>query len=151
MGLQEQIQILVDEAPQDGKTPQAMQAIGPVLAQVAHNLNHLEYYILQNLGQNWQITTLRHQSQPDLEKTVVYAYANLKDATHSCSDPHLIAVPKPVILLLFQLLAMQPVDSLIFLDHPKGQESGYEVQRQAIQQLVQDSLRQFVEVPPDIA
>jgi hypothetical protein len=151
MSLQEQIQALVDEAPQDGKTPQAMQAIGPVLAQVAHPLSHLEYYILQNLRQNWQLTTLRHQSQPDLEKTVVYAYANLKDATHSCSDPNLIAVPKPVILLLFQLLAMKPVDSLIFLDYPQGQGSGYEVQRQAMQHLVQDSLRQFVEVPPDIA
>lgn len=151
MSLQEQIQALVNEAPQDGKTPQAMQAIGPVLAQVAHNLNHLEYYILQNLGQNWQITTLRHQSKPDLEKTVVYAYANLKDATHSCSDPNLIAIPKPVIALLFQLLAMKPVDSLIFFDQPKGQDAGYEVPREAIQQLVQESLRQHVEIPQDIA
>ena len=150
MSLQDQIQTLINEAPQDGKTPQAMEAIGPVLAQVAHNLNHLEYYILQNLGQNWQITTLRHQSKPELEKTVVYAYANLKDATHSCSDPHLIAVPKPVVLLLFQLLAMKPVDSLIFFDTPKAQNAGYEVQRQAIQQLVQEGLRQFVEAPPDI-
>ncbi|MGF1600447.1 MAG: hypothetical protein ACFCU8_00270 [Thermosynechococcaceae cyanobacterium] len=151
MSLQDQIQTLIHEAPQDGQTPQAMEAIGPVLAQVAHHLNHLEYYILQNLGQNWQITTLHHQNQPNLEKTVVYAYANLKDATHSCSDPHLIAVPKPVILLLFQLLAMKPVDSLIFFDHPKGQDSGFEVSREAMQELVQESLRQFVEVPSDFA
>ncbi|MGB7414886.1 MAG: hypothetical protein WA902_11830, partial [Thermosynechococcaceae cyanobacterium] len=81
----------------------------------------------------------------------VYAYANLKDATHSCSDPHLIAVPKPVILLLFQLLAMKPVDSLIFFDNPKGQDSGFEVSRQAMQELVRESLRQFVEVPSDLA
>jgi hypothetical protein len=151
MSLQDQIQALVNEAPQDGQTPQAMQAIGPVLAQIAQNLSHLDYYILQNLGQNWQITTLRHQKQPDLEKTVVYAYANLKDATHSCSDPHLIAVPKPVVQLLFQLLAMKPVDSLIFFDHPKGQDSGFEVSRQALQQLVQESLRRLVDVPSDIA
>lgn len=151
MSLQEQIQALVDEAPQDGKTPQAMATIGPVLAQVAHNLNHLEYYVLQNLEQNWQITTLRHQSQPDLEKTVVYAYADLKDATHSCSDPNLIAVPRPVVSLLFQLLAMKPVDSLIFYDKPKMQGEGYEVPRAAIQQLVQESLRQLMQPPTDIA
>lgn len=151
MSLQDQIQALVREAPQDGKTPQAMQVIGPVLAQVAHNLNHLEYYILQNLGENWQITTLRHQTKPELEKTVVYAYANLKDATHSCSDPHLIAVPRPVVSLLFQLLAMKPVDSLIFFDNPKGQDEGFEVPRPAIQQLVQESLRQLVEPPTEIA
>ena len=152
MDLKNQLQALIDEAPPDGKTPQAMVVIAPVLEQVAQQLSHPQYYILQNMERRWQLTTLQNQNQPKLEKTVVYAFAQLQDATRSAGDQNLMALPMPVIQLLFQLLAMQPVDSLIFLDTPGDLNAGVEVLRQDLQQVVQLQLQQYLAGPlSDIA
>lgn len=153
MDLQQQVQLLIDEAPPEGGMPAAMRVIAPLLAELAlQRLQYEQYYILQNLQGNWQLTTLQHRQQPGLEKTIVYAFANLQDATRSSRSAELVALPIPVISLLFQLLALEPVDSLFFLETPGNVDQGTELARQELQQLVQARLRQQQSSPPmDIA
>lgn len=153
MDLQQQVQALIDEAPTDGGMPAAIRIIAPLLHDLAEQrLQHEQYYILQNLQGNWQLTTLQHRQRPGLEKTVVYAFANLQDATRSSRSAELVALPIPVIPLLFQLLALEPVDSLLFLETAGDLDRGEELTRQELQQLVQEALRQNQPSPPmDIA
>lgn len=153
MDLQPQVQALIDEAPQDGGMPAAIRIIAPLLQELAEQrLKFEQYYILQNLQGNWQLTTLQHRQKPGLEKTVVYAFANLQDATRSSRSADLVALPVPVIPLLFQLLALEPVDSILFLETMEDLDKGEEITRQELQQLIQTALRQNQPSPPmDIA
>lgn len=153
MDLQPQVQALIDEAPQDGGMPAAIRIIAPLLQELAEQrLKFEQYYILQNLQGNWQLTTLQHRQKPGLEKTVVYAFANLQDATRSSRSADLVALPVPVIPLLFQLLALEPVDSILFLETMGDLDKGEEITRQELQQLIQTALRQNQPSPPmDIA
>jgi hypothetical protein len=68
MDLEQQIQVLIDNAPQDGTTPKAIEAIAPVLTLLANQLRHADYYILQTLDQDWVLTTLSNRAQPELRK-----------------------------------------------------------------------------------
>lgn len=153
MDLQQQAQALINEAPQKGGMPTAIRIIAPLLQDLAEQrLQCEQYYILQNLQGNWQLTTLRHRQQPGLEKTVVYAFANLQDATRSSRSAELVALPVPVIPLLFQLLALDPVDSILFLETAGDLDKGEELTRLELQQLVQAALSQNQSSPPmDIA
>lgn len=152
MDLQQQVQALIDESPQDGGMPAAIRVIAPLLQDLAEQrLQHDQYYILQNLQGNWQLTTLQHRQRPGLEKTVVYAFANLQDATRSSRSADLVALPMPVIPLLFQLLALEPVDSILFLETAGDLDQGEELTRQELQQLVQAALIQQPPPPMDIA
>ena len=153
MDLQQQVQSLIDEAPTAGGMPAAIRIIAPLLEELAlQRLHYEQYYILQNLQGNWQLTTLQHRQQPGLEKTIVYAFANLQDATRSSRSAELVALPIPVIPLLFQLLALEPVDSILFLETPGNLDQGEELTRQELQHLVQKRLSQQRPSPPiDIA
>ncbi|KAI9134855.1 hypothetical protein [Acaryochloris sp. CCMEE 5410] len=153
MDLQPQVQALIDEAPQDGGMPAAIRIIAPLLQGLAEQrLKFEQYYILQNLQGNWQLTTLQHRQKPGLEKTVVYGFANLQDATRSSRSSDLVALPVPVIPLLFQLLALEPVDSILFLETMGDLDKGEEITRYELQQLIQTALRQNQPSPPmDIA
>ncbi|NJK40739.1 MAG: hypothetical protein HC934_04105 [Acaryochloridaceae cyanobacterium SU_2_1] len=142
MDLTEQIQTLIEEAPPEGGMPAAMRMIAPTLGQLAtEQLHYPQYYILQNLASNWQLTTLQHRQHPELEKTVVYAFAHLEDATRSSRSADLIAVPIPIIQLLFQLLALTPVDSLLFIEALGSLDQQIEITRLALQQLIEQNLR----------
>lgn len=153
MDLQPQMQALIDEAPQEGGMPAAIRVIAPLLQALAEQrLKFEQYYILQNLQGNWQLTTLQHRQKPGLEKTVVYGFANLQDATRSSRSADLVALPVPVIPLLFQLLAIEPVDSILFLETMGDLDQGEEITRYELQQLIQTALRQNQPSPPiDIA
>lgn len=153
MDLQQQVQSLIDEAPTDGGMPAAIRVIAPLLQELAlQRLKYEQYYVLQNLQGNWQLTTLQHRQRPGLEKTVVYAFANLQDATRSSRSADLVALPIPVIPLLFQLLALEPVDSILFLETMGDLDQGEELTRQELQHLIQSKLRQQKPNPPiDIA
>jgi hypothetical protein len=142
MELQRQIQLLLQEAPQDGQTPQIVQVIAPVLLELAQRLKYTEYNLLQSLDQRWQVTTLQHRNQQNLEKSVIYAFGSAKDATNA-GNRQLLVTAKPVIQLLFQLLALEGVDSLIFMDTPGDQNKGIEIQRQELQELVRVQLQQL--------
>ncbi|MFM9158961.1 MAG: hypothetical protein ACKOPK_13875, partial [Dolichospermum sp.] len=74
MDLEAQIQLLIDNAPQDGMTPQIMVSIAPVLVTIAQRLKHYQYFILKNSQQDWVLTTLSNRANPGIEKQVIYAF-----------------------------------------------------------------------------
>jgi len=161
MDLAQQIQALINNAPQDGTTPKAVEAIAPVLTLLASQLRHLEYHILQTLDQGWVLTTLSNRAQPEIEKNVIYAFPTLKDAAdfQSVSDPQIITTTVPVTHILFQMLAIDTVNSTVFFDTPGNLTAGTEVRRDDLQHLIQARLQRIQLVPksypsnlpPDIA
>ncbi|MDC0835531.1 hypothetical protein CKA32_002601 [Geitlerinema sp. FC II] len=159
MSLDTQIQTLIENAPRDGSTPQAIEAIAPVLKALAEQLRHREYYILQTPDGNWLTTTLSNRANPDLEKSVVYGFPSLEDARTSrpqTTERELIAAPLPVTHLLFQMLAFDRVDSLIFFEMPGNRETGTEVKREDLQRAVRLQLQSYLQqkksnIPPNLA
>ena len=160
MDLDEQIQVLIDNAPQDGITPRLVAAIAPGLKLLAGSLRHSQYYILQSLEQDWVLTTLSNRANPDVEKRVIYAFPTLKDVAGVSAaelDPQVIAVPIPVTHILFQMLALETVDSIVFFERP-GVTTGVEIRREDLQNLIHH-LKQnpsapsapASQLPPDIA
>jgi len=162
-----QIQMLVDRAPQDGKTPIALKAIAPALVAIAQQLEHLEYYVLQSRDGNWLLTTLQNNDDPELEKSVVYGFASI-DAARACLkppiDPDLVVVALPVLQILFQLLALDRVDSAIFFDDSGQRGRGTEVRRADVQSLANAHLQKAIaetqaaradrskrDIPPNLA
>ena len=157
MDLQAQIQLLIDNAPKDGTTPEIVTAIAPVLSAIASSLSYTQYYILRHLESGWVMTTLSHRANPELEKRVIYAFPTIQDVPPSSSaglDPQVIPVPMPVTHILFQLLAIEPVDSIVFFETSGTTNNGVEVQRAELQQQVLAQLQQNLlhnRIPPDIA
>jgi hypothetical protein len=161
MNLDQQIQALIDNAPQDGTTPNLVATIAPALKLLAGQLRHSQYYVLQTLDQQWVLTTLSNRAQPGMEKNVIYAFPTLKDVAtgpNSVQDPQLIAMPVPVTHILFQMMAMEAVDSTIFFETPGNVNAGTEVRREDLQTLVRAQLLQSQpqfgsssNLPPDIA
>lgn len=157
MNLDQQIQALVDQAPQDGVTPQTIQTISPILKAFAEQLRHPQYFILQNLNDQWVMLTQTYQQQPEQTKTFIYAYPTLQDAStgsKTLQDPQILALPVPVTHILFQMLSMKPLDSIIFFDNPGNVTQGLEVRRKDVESAIQLQLQQSQvpsQVPPDIA
>ena len=157
MDLQTQIQFLIKNAPQDGITPQLVAAIAPALIQIAQKLRLTQYYILQNPFGDWVLTTLSNKSNPQLQKQVIYAYPTLQDVSTTSGvgfDPQMIAAPIGVIEILFQIVALQPVDSIIFFDTPGTTANAVEIPRLQVNSIIESSLQQNSrrsDVPPDIA
>ncbi|HSM80490.1 MAG TPA: hypothetical protein VLS96_02335 [Nodosilinea sp.] len=157
MDFDAQIADLHQNAPNDGVTANAITTIAPTLKAIAGQLKHEQYYVLQTLEQGWMMTTLSNRNQPNSQKNIVYAYPTLKDAATSqaaVKDPQVMALPIPVVHILFQLLAMQPIDSLIFFETPGKIGQGIEIRRQDMQALIQAQLQQAQPtdpVPPDMA
>lgn len=156
MDLEAQIQLLIDNAPHDGITPQLVTAIAPALIAIAQKLRYPQYYILQNSESSWVLTTLSNRANPGLEKCVIYAYPTLQDVPISSpdgQDPQR-ATALPVTHILFQLLALEPVDSIVFLETPNSSTNAIEVQRSDLQNLIQQKLqkkRSPGRIPPNIA
>jgi len=156
MDLEQQIQDLVNGAPQDGQTPEAVQSISPVLKQIAKQLKHTQYYIWQTLEQNWVVTTWNNQDDPQLGKRSIYGFSRLEDAlTAATAGPvglQLVAMPVMVVELLFQTIALSSVDSLVFYDHPGNLALGTEIGCQEVRKLIRMQLQNMKEqIPPDIA
>lgn len=161
MDIDRQIQVLIDEAPQDGVTSQVVATVAPVLLLLAGRLRHLQYYILQNLTQEWVVTTLSDRANPKVTKRVIYAFPTLKDVSAvavSEQDPQIVAAPLPVTHILFQLFALETVDSIIFFDTPGDLNKGTEIQRGELQKLIKSQIQPrstpaspFNRIPPDIA
>lgn len=160
MDLDAQIQVLIDNAPADGVTPQVVAAIAPVLKLLGSKLRHLQYYIVQSLEQEWVVTTLISRTNPKSTKCVIYAFPTLKDvwAASEAEDPQLVAFPVATTHILFELFALEMVDSVIFFDTPGDSNTGIEIQRADLQNLIQLQMQQsskpyspFNQIPPDIA
>ena len=143
MDLKQQVQVLIENAPQDGLTPQVVEAISPVLTLLASQLGHLEYHILQTLNGDWVVTTLSNRTQPELEKNVIYAFATDKDATgfQPVDDPQLVTATIPVTHILFQLLALATVTSLVYFDTTGNLATRTDVQRADLEDVIQRRLK----------
>jgi hypothetical protein len=115
-------------------------------------LQHLEYYILQNLDSDWVMYTI-HNQQEQSEKKVIYAFTSVKDAAtfQGTADPNLLALAIPTVQLLFQLFALQDIDSLIFLETPGNLSHGTIIERERLLDIVQQQIRQLNPIPPDLA
>lgn len=147
MNLEQQLQSLIDDAPNDGVTPQLIRAISPGLKQLAAKLRYEQYFIVQSLNSDWLVTTIRDRQ--NVEKRVIYAFPTPQDSS-AFSSAELIAAPIPVTHILFQLVALETVDSVVFLETPGG--NGYEVKRQDIQKLIKVQIKpNSNQLPPDIA
>ncbi|MBW4526011.1 MAG: hypothetical protein KME18_12565 [Phormidium tanganyikae FI6-MK23] len=141
MNLDQQLQSLIDEAPKDGSTPELIESIAPVLSAIAQRLQHLQYYVVQTLDQNWVMLTLNPRTQDETEKNVIYAFPSLKDVSSSpynLADPNLIALPVPVTHILFQMLAMDKDYSTIFFETPGNAMIGTEVQRSELEAMIHE-------------
>jgi hypothetical protein len=154
MDLEQQLQMLVDEAPKyDVPGPIMSQIINPVLKMLAQELNYLEYYIPQTREQDWIITTLSNREQPHLEKKVIYAFGTLNDALIFSAELSQETIPMamPVTRLILQLLSLEQVDSIIFMDHSDNPEKGTEIKQSSVQKLIETQLKQLNNIPYNIA
>ncbi|MBV8885541.1 MAG: hypothetical protein JO235_16315 [Chroococcidiopsidaceae cyanobacterium CP_BM_RX_35] len=157
MDLDQQIQELIDNAPQDGVIPQLVAAIAPGLKLLAGKLHHSQYYVLQNLEQDWVLTTISHRTQSGVEKRVIYAFPSLQAVPTSmiaALDSQVIAVSIAVTHILFQMVALETVDSTVFFETPGDLTHGIEIRREDIQNLIQLQIKQNTptnHLPPDIA
>lgn len=153
MKLDEQLKILTDDAPKYNVPPIVIErAIAPVLRLLAMGLKNYEYYILQNMAEDWILTTLVNP-QLKQEKTVIYAFANAKDAAvaNQSDSADIFAAPILVTHLLFRLFSLQEVDSVIFLDNSANLNTGVEIKRDRLVTLIQQQMQQLGKAPPNIA
>jgi hypothetical protein len=144
MDLDQQIQSLIDKAPPDGSTPQILEAIAPALLLLAQQLQHLEYSILQTVEQSWAVTVLSNLKQPGREKSVIYAFPSLKDASQAApAGDRVRPVSLPVTHILFQMMALESLDSIVFFETPGNLDVGTEVTREQVQKLIGVYLQQY--------
>jgi hypothetical protein len=159
MKLNRQLKILLDEAPRQGVPPFVMEkAVIPVLKAFASQLKHLEYYILQSRdprsasegNREWMATTLSNIENPQQEKRVIYAFATAEDAIASQENANVLGeiASIPVTHLLFQLLAIDTIDSIIFLETPGNLEKGLDIYRTSLQNSIQKQLQHLEPFPP---
>ncbi len=161
--LDQQIEVLVRQAPQDGVTATLIAAIAPLLKQTASQLTHPEYHVLQGEGEGWILATLSNRAQPEQEKSVIYAFPTEDDAQEYASgnnDSQTLVVSVPIIHILFQLIALQRVDSVIFYERPGVVVAATEIACDAFRRRVQARIEAYQAelssafrppLPPDIA
>jgi hypothetical protein len=147
--IEAQVAELIAEAPADADTQFGIRVIAPLLGQLAAQFDGSQYYILQNLERQWQLTTLQNRHQPELEKTVVYAYQQLFDATQAGRADDLIAVPLPTVHLLFHFLTLAQVDSFLFVKNASTDEPPMELSHTDLQLFIQEHLQQIMQDPTD--
>ncbi|MGF1590104.1 MAG: hypothetical protein ACFCU7_12820 [Pleurocapsa sp.] len=153
MNLEQQLEIIIKDAANHGVPAIVVeQAIAPVLKLLAGQLQHLEYYVLQNLAADWVLTTITNR-QLNQDKKVIYAFVSVQDAAtfQGKINPDLMAMPISVIQLLFRLFSLQQVDSIIFLEDSQNLNRGIEIKRDRVAELIQQQIQQLGSIPPNIA
>ena len=166
MELNRQIQTLVEESAGYGIAPIVIQkAIAPVLLLVAQQLEHSEYYIMQNLREDWVISVISGRENSEFshskpnsklqnsEKKVIYGFVTVKDAKNFSSnrEPDLVAISLPIIQILFRVFSLQQIDSIIFFPQSENTTKGIEVKRRQLQNSIQEKLQQLKTIPRDLA
>ncbi|MEA5512950.1 hypothetical protein [Nodularia sp. UHCC 0506] len=157
MDLKRQIELLINNAPRDGLTPHLVSAIAPVLISITKRLRHSQYYVLQSSEENWVLTTLSNRANPGLEKRVVYAFPTIQDVSLTSAaglDPQMLAKIVPVTHILFRLVALKPVDSIVFLETPGETTHTCEIKRSELLHLLEQQIKQQQtgkQIPPNIA
>ena len=85
---------------------------------------------------------------------MIYARTSLKDASQAAAagGDRLRPVLLPVTHILFQMIALEGLDSIVFFESPGNQEVGTEIPREQVQNLISVYLQQYRSAPPpDIA
>jgi hypothetical protein len=153
MNLEEQVTKLIDGAP-DPESRKSVLEIAPILQQVAATLPQTTYYICQSQQGESVITVLKHNRQPELEISVIYAFMNTEDISKfdGGSLINQAAVEVPVIQLLFYLLAFPEIDRIVFLNNSQNLDIGKEISRQSLEDSIEQKLQQAPksQLPPDI-
>lgn len=154
MNLKSQLKILIDDAPNHGLSSVVIQqAIAPVLEILGQQLGHLEYYILQNLSEEWILYNIESQEDQKSPKKVIYAFSSLQDSENfeEKKDNKILAVPIPITHILFRLFSLKSIDSMVFFTQPGDLKTAIELRRVDLQNLIQQQLKELVNIPNDIA
>jgi hypothetical protein len=142
--LDQQVDLLIQNAPQDGATPGAVNLVASVLKAIAVKLKHLKYFVIQDQYGGWLLTTLSHRESPDIEKTVVYAYCSRTVANLEClklASSEIECVEYGIIDILFRLIGLKQIHSLIVFDHPTNAQQGTEIVRQDVEKLCEKQIK----------
>ena len=153
MDLEQQLAEIINSASDYGVPPIVIEkAIAPVIKLFVTQLQHLEYYVLQNLAEDWVLTTIANP-QLNQSKKVIYAFVSVRDAAtfQGKKNPDLIAMPITVAQLLFRLFSLQQVDSIIFLEDSQNLNRGIEIKRDHLAELIRQQIVQLSQTPPNIA
>lgn len=146
MKLKKQLQILINEAPDYGVSSLAMEkGVIPILKGFAQQLKHPNYYLLTSSQEEWILTTICHRENPQQEKTVVYAFSTPDAAAkfQGVSSTQINTIAIPTTHLLFQLFAIEQIDSIIFMDRGDNLSRGTEIPRQTVKDSIQKQLREL--------
>jgi hypothetical protein len=136
MDLMQQVTDLVEDAPDDLR--EAIEAIAPVLAQIASQMEQLAYWVGCDASGQWLVTTLQHP-QTGAEKNVIYCFAQEADLSATYGEDK-EGMELPIVDLVFQLLAMESIDQLIFFK-PHQLDRGRTVDRVDLKQAIEAHLR----------
>jgi hypothetical protein len=142
MTLDQQVQALLQDAPDDPEMRQITRIFIPVLKSLAGKRRHLQYFVLQTDSGEWVRLSLINRTQSNREKTVVYAFSTVEDAEMSVEigqDPRCNAVPVAVIDLLFKFFAFNLGESLVFFEKPGDRVKGVEVPRSEFEEALYGS------------
>ena len=151
MYLDEQLEILINEAPEHGvPIPVMEKAVAPTLKFFASQVHHEKYYVLHGQNRSWLVTTLSNRKNPKEEKRVIYAFSTKKDAEtfQGIINPEIRIISVPVTHLLFQLFSVESIDSLIFREFPGDKQQQIEIARPKLQNIIQQQLRRLKLNPP---
>jgi hypothetical protein len=132
MTLDQQVQALLQDAPDDPEMRQITRIFIPVLKSLAGQRRHLQYFVLQTESGEWVRLSLINRTQSNREKTVVYAFSTIEDAKMSVEtgqDPPCSPVAVAVIDLLFKFFAFNLGESLVFFEKPGDRIKGVELPR----------------------
>lgn len=161
MYLDEQLDILIHEAPQQGVPVAVMEkVVAPTLKFFGSQLQHEKYYVLHGKNRSWMVTTLSNRKNPKEEKRVIYGFATKKDAEtfQGIINPEIRIMSIPVTHLLFQLFSVESIDSIIFCEVPGNKEQQVEIPRAKLQNIIQQQLRRLKldssknnNIPPNLA
>ncbi|MDY7014857.1 MAG: hypothetical protein SVX43_14885 [Cyanobacteriota bacterium] len=157
LDIDRQIQDLVDRAPPNAGTQKAIaRAVGPVLKGFASRMQHLNYFLIRGRERGWMVTALSNRTQPEIEKKVIYAFSTARDARGFSDDTKEKSKVEsvPVTHILFQMLALQGVDSVVFMETPGNFERGTEIRRVDLQESIARQLQEKARsrgIPPDLA
>ena len=147
MDLDQQLQILIDDAPNYGIPALVIEkAIAPILKTIAEQLQFTEYYILQNDTEDWVMFSSKNDPQQDFSKTIIYAFTAYQDAIgfNQKPDEKIVAIPIPTTHILFRLFSAKKIDSIIFFNEVGNVHQGIDLRREDLQNLIQQQLQKFM-------
>jgi hypothetical protein len=153
MNLEQQLQALIDGAPDDASR-KSVAEIAPILQQLAETLPQTTYYICQSPQGEWVVTTLQHQQKPKLEISVIYAFIRVEDVSefNGGALANSLAIEVPIIQLLFYLLAFSELDRIVFLNDSQNLDRGQEISRDELEAAIAKQVKSNAGsgLPPDV-